>query len=233
MSQTEDTDTDLPPVEETTEHLQLPLPHHDNKLEFDVVRLRAALRLLDGVVHGMGLSIDTKAANDALQALEQATLQGLDQVAQQAGQNLTAAMQQVNQELAQLEQDISSKSVHLQAVADSTNADQAKTGETALRRLRQETANSSTNGQALRAGVEYTLSVDAAFSRPLPAAPSVGDRIELRDPSGNWRTGNFTLLRGNAAHTINGVADDVKFNTRAWRVRLEFAGSNNWTLTKG
>jgi len=226
-------DADLPPVEEGTEHLQLPLPHQDNKLEFDVVRLRAALRLLDDVVHDMGLSIDTKAANVALEALQQATQQGLDTVAQQAGQNLAEAVRQINQKLAQLEQDIGSKSVHLQAVAESTNADQAKTGETALRRLRQETANSATNGQALRAGVEYTLNVDAAFSRPLPAAPSVGDRIELRDPTGNWRTGNFTLLRGNAAHTINGVADDVKFNVRAWRVRLEFAGSNNWTLTRG
>ncbi|WGG48831.1 hypothetical protein [Rugamonas sp. DEMB1] len=38
-------------INQSTPHLQLPLPHPDNQLDDDVARLRAALTALDGAVY--------------------------------------------------------------------------------------------------------------------------------------------------------------------------------------
>jgi hypothetical protein len=40
-------------INQTTPHLQLPLPHPDNRLDDDVVRLRGALTALDGAIYAL------------------------------------------------------------------------------------------------------------------------------------------------------------------------------------
>ncbi|MGX5664185.1 hypothetical protein [Diaphorobacter nitroreducens] len=61
-------------IELNTPHLNLPLPHPDNDLEDDVLRLGAALEAVDTAVHGvqqqLGAKADAEATALELQALE-------------------------------------------------------------------------------------------------------------------------------------------------------------------
>lgn len=220
---------ETPPVFEDTPHLGMPLPHPANKLEVDIGRLRQALGMIDQMAENMGLAIDASASREALQALARATGDSIDQLQQSTGQ----ALAQMGQQIDQLADDIESKSVNLQAVAQASDAQQAREGVGKIKRLVQEAANSSTNGAPLVAGVEYTLLADAAYSRPLPADAQLGDSIRLRDPTGEWKLGRITIARSDPAYTINGRAGDVLINVNAWSIVLTYAGNKNWTLTRG
>lgn len=223
----DDTVQDLSPVFEDTPHLGLPLPHPANTLEVDNPRLREALGMIDQVAHDMGQAIEASASQEALQALAQSTGQTIDQLQQQTEEVLLQQALRIQQ----LAQDIADKSVDLEAVAEATNAQQARAGIVALGRLVQAPATSATNGVPLEPGMDYALFADAVYSRPLPQQPQIGDRIRLRDPSGDWKLGRFTLSRGNADHKINGRQEDVVFNARVWRVELEYTDQNCWVMS--
>lgn len=229
----DDIGTERPPVLEHTEHLQLPLPHSDNKLELDVDRLREALRLIDAASKSMGLLVDTKASKAALQALDQATAQGIDGAKQKAAQDLAAAVQQLQQQLTALSGQISGKKIDLQTVINSSTMAEFLWGVRRTAQLLQAHSNSASNGVPFEAAVEYSLYAAEVYSRPLPANPTLGDTIVLLDPWGLWSLGRFTLRRGNAAHVINGVYEDVLFNANARRVTLHYSWANYWTLSIG
>lgn len=50
------------PIDDTTETLGLPLPHHLNDGHDDVLRLRAGLELIDSAVQLLGLDMDSRDA---------------------------------------------------------------------------------------------------------------------------------------------------------------------------
>lgn len=229
----DDIGTELPPVPEHTEHLQLPLPHAQNKLELDVDRLREALRLIDAASKSMGLLVDTKASKAALQALDQATAQGIDSAKQKAAQDLATAVQQLQQQANTLNSKIDNKKIDLQTVINSSVMAEVGWGVRRLAQLMQAHSNSASNGVPFEVGVEYSLYAAEVYSRPLPANPTIGDTIVLLDPWSLWSLGRFTLRRGNAAHVINGVYEDVLFNANARRVTLHYSWANYWTLSIG
>lgn len=229
----DDAGTELQPVLEHTEHLQLPLPHSNNRLELDVDRLREALRLIDAGSKSMGLLVDTKASKEALQALDQATAQGIDSAKQKAAQDLATAVQQLQQQIATLSGQISGKKIDLQTVINASTMAEIAWGVRRLAQLMQVHSNAASNGVPFEVGVEYSLYAAEVYSRPLPANPAIGDTIVLLDPWGLWSLGRFTLRRGNAAHVINGVNEDVLFNANAWRVTLHYSWGNYWTLSIG
>lgn len=229
----DDIGTELPPVLEHTEHLQLPLPHAQNKLELDVDRLREALRLIDAASKSMGLLVDTKASKAALQALDQATAQGIDSAKQKAAQDLATAVQQLQQQANTLNSKIDNKKIDLQTVINSSVMAEVGWGVRRLAQLMQAHSNSASNGVPFEVGVEYSLYAAEVYSRPLPANPTIGDTIVLLDPWSLWSLGRFTLRRGNAAHVINGVYEDVLFNANARRVTLHYSWANYWTLSIG
>jgi hypothetical protein len=229
----DDIGTELPPVLEHTEHLQLPLPHAQNKLELDVDRLREALRLIDAASKSMGLLVDTKASKAALQALDQATAQGIVSAKQKAAQDLATAVQQLQQQANTLNSKIDNKKIDLQTVINSSVMAEVGWGVRRLAQLMQAHSNSASNGVPFEVGVEYSLYAAEVYSRPLPANPTIGDTIVLLDPWSLWSLGRFTLRRGNAAHVINGVYEDVLFNANARRVTLHYSWANYWTLSIG
>jgi hypothetical protein len=201
-----------------------PLPHPENRLEEDVLRLRSALNAIDGAVQYLDQALTSQAQTSALD---------LAAVQQTLTQSLSAGLQSTGQQITALQNAIATKAVDLQAVAKASNTAQAVAGDVALRRMRQGHSNSLTNDTPFEAGVEYSLYTDTAYSRPLPFAPAIGDAITLTDPWGFWKRGVFTLRRGNPAHLINGRAEDVVFNVEAWRVTLTYAWHNNWSLSIG
>ena len=93
------------------------------------------------------------------------------------------------------------------------------------------TSTSADNAAPLAPNTTYKLQATTAYSRPLPAAPADGAVIEFVNSNQQW-TGLFTLTRGNGAHTINGLADSLSFNTnRAKRVRAQFSAPSLWIVT--
>ena len=93
------------------------------------------------------------------------------------------------------------------------------------------TSTSADNGVPLAPNTTYKLQAATAYSRALPATPADGAVIEFINSNQQW-TGLFTLTRGNGAHTINGLADNLNFNTnRAKRVRAQFSAPSLWIVT--
>jgi len=225
------------PVDERSAELDLPLPHWLNDAHDDVMRLRSALGLIDAAHR---LLADSKADRTALQAFAQATADAMEASEQatahevaELGELLAMQTEQLAKQISDMGKALDAKRVDLQAVAGATTAAQALAGDVGLRRLRQAHSNEWTNNQPLEAGVEYSLYTSEPYSRTLPAEPSVGDTIVLIDAWGLWNRRLFTLRRGNAAHVINGRAEDVLFNTNAWRVTLTYVWGNCWTLSIG
>ena len=92
-------------------------------------------------------------------------------------------------------------------------------------------STSADNGVPLAPNTTYKLQAATAYSRALPATPADGAVIEFINSNQQW-TGLFTLTRGNGAHTINGLADNLNFNTnRARRVRAQFSAPTLWVVT--
>ena len=85
----------------------------------------------------------------------------------------------------------------------------------------------------LAAGTDYKLRAQAAYSRPLPVAPADGAEIVLINSHNEWGGSLFTLTRP-SGHTINGLTDDLIFNTNNARlVRARFTAPGNWVITAG
>lgn len=96
--------------------------------------------------------------------------------------------------------------------------------------LVQRTSTAADNGLALVAGSEYLLSVGSAYTRPLPAGVA-GNQIVLNS-AGGWGSSLFTLSRASVAHTINGVADNVLFDTAdVRRVIASCTAPGAWVLS--
>ncbi|QMV72621.1 hypothetical protein HS961_07085 [Comamonas piscis] len=96
--------------------------------------------------------------------------------------------------------------------------------------LVQRTSTAADNGVALVMGSEYALSAGSAYSRPLPAGVA-GNQIVFNS-AGGWGSSLFTLGRANAAHTINGVADNVLFDAvDARRVIASCTAPGAWVLS--
>lgn len=92
-------------------------------------------------------------------------------------------------------------------------------------------SDSSFDTQELAVSTEYALDTSAMYSRPLPAAPSIGDRIVLNNYENTWASGLFTLQRGNSAHKVNNYAEDILFNTNGVRrAELTYIRTNYWLL---
>ena len=92
------------------------------------------------------------------------------------------------------------------------------------------TSTHADNGVPLTAGTDYKLRAQSAYSRPLPAAPADGAEIVFINSHNEWG-GNFTLTRP-TGHTLNGVADNLLFNTNSARVvRAKFVEPSNWVVT--
>lgn len=214
-----------------------PLPHPDNRLEDDVLRLRQAVQLIDAASASMGLIVDTKASKATLEALDQATIRGIDGAKQAAAQELATAVQRLQQQLLQqattLDDKIDKKKLDLVSVINASTLQEISNGMNRIQQLLQAHSSSAYNGVPLVPGVEYSLYTAEVYSRPLPTYPIVGDTIVLLDPWGFWERGNFTLRRGNAAHVINNVYEDVVFNANVWRVTLHYSWGNYWTLSIG
>ncbi|ULR90110.1 MULTISPECIES: hypothetical protein [unclassified Comamonas] len=96
--------------------------------------------------------------------------------------------------------------------------------------LIQRVSTAADNGQPLLVGSEYALSAGSAYSRSLPVGVA-GNQIVLNS-TGGWAASLFTLGRANAAHTINGVADNVLFDSdSARRIIASCTAPGAWTLT--
>ncbi|MFG0642858.1 hypothetical protein [Delftia sp. WSY_22] len=233
----DDTGTELPPVLERTEYLQLPLPHSNNRLELDVDRLRESLRLIDAASRSVDQLMGTKANQDDLQALDLAMTQEMAAAAQQQQLLLQQLQQQLQQQMQQqantLNSKIDNKKIDLQTVLNSSTMAEFLWGVRRTAQLLQAHSNSASNGVPFDAAVEYSLYAAEVYSRPLPANPTLGDTIVLLDPWSLWSLGRFTLRRGNPAHVINGVYEDVLFNANARRVTLHYSWANYWTLSIG
>jgi len=71
-------------------------------------------------------------------------------------------------------------------------------------------------------------STSGIFTLTLPAAPLLGDRVRILDPSGMWAANNVTVSRN--GNTIGGSATDLVLNVNNGRVELVFDGSSNWLV---
>lgn len=92
-------------------------------------------------------------------------------------------------------------------------------------------SDSSFDTQKLAVNTEYVLDTSAAYSRPLPVSPTIGDRIVLNNFENTWSSGLFTLQRGNLSHKINNHAEDILFNTNSVRrAELTYIRTNYWLL---
>lgn len=95
--------------------------------------------------------------------------------------------------------------------------------------LVQRTSTAADNGLPLVVGSEYALSAGSAYNRPLPAGIA-GSQIVLNN-AGGWASSLFTLGRSSAGHTINGVADNVVFDTGlARRIICSCTAPGAWVL---
>lgn len=96
--------------------------------------------------------------------------------------------------------------------------------------LIQRVSTAADNGQPLLGGSEYALSAGSAYSRSLPVGVA-GNQIVLNS-TGGWAASLFTLSRANAAHTINGVADNVLFDSdSAHRIIASCTAPGAWVLS--
>lgn len=92
-------------------------------------------------------------------------------------------------------------------------------------------SDSSFDTQELAVNTEYVLDTSEMYSRPLPSAPEIGDRIVLYNFENTWDRGLFTLARGNPSHKINNFSDDILFNTNnVRRAELTYIRANYWLL---
>jgi hypothetical protein len=104
-------------------------------------------------------------------------------------------------------------------------------GFNALSVNRTSTSSVAQNGVALTAGNVYVVDASSVHSRSLPNSPQIGDTIEFQNGLGNW-TGNFTLTRANSGHYINGLLEDVVFDSNdTYSVKVTYASTNRWTLS--
>ncbi len=68
-----------------------------------------------------------------------------------------------------------------------------------------------------------------AFTITLPASPSVGNEIEICDPTGSWATYNVTVARNGS--NIESTASDLALNAASAHVRLIYIdGTIGWVI---
>ena len=106
---------------------------------------------------------------------------------------------------------------------------------TDLKVAQQQHLNGSVTPVSLEAGKEYSLFTpieNPIYEGILPSYPKVGDTIVFHNGWRTWHTGRFTLSRGNANHSINGLTESVTFNTNSVKkVTLTYVWGDTWQLS--
>ena len=98
-------------------------------------------------------------------------------------------------------------------------------------KLQQDHSDHLKNGLPFVANTEYSLYTVQPYSRPLPASPVIGNKVILYNLFNSWGNGLFTLTRGNSAHNINQVAEDILFDTNVFkRIELTYVWGNSWIM---
>ena len=68
----------------------------------------------------------------------------------------------------------------------------------------------------------------------LPASPNIGDEIVFHNGWSNWNTATCTIIRGNGAHTINGLAENMLVDSNAVRkMTFTYVWGNIWVVSAG
>ena len=87
---------------------------------------------------------------------------------------------------------------------------------------------------SVQSGGEYSLWGALTFTVTLPPSPNVGESIIFHNGWNNWNTGTVTIARGNATHTINGLAENVLVDSNATRkLTFTYIATNIWVVSAG
>lgn len=87
---------------------------------------------------------------------------------------------------------------------------------------------------SVQSGGEYSLWGALTFTVTLPPSPNVGESIIFHNGWNNWNTGTVTIARGNATHTINGLAENVLVDSNATRkLTFTYIATNVWVVSAG
>jgi hypothetical protein len=78
-------------------------------------------------------------------------------------------------------------------------------------------------------GRRYAVDTTAARTITLPAAPGVGDEVQIMDASGTAATNNITVLRN--GNKINGLTEDAIIDVDMDMASFVYSGSTvGWRL---
>ncbi len=87
---------------------------------------------------------------------------------------------------------------------------------------------------SVQSGGEYSLWGALTFTVTLPPSPNVGESIIFHNGWNNWNTGTVTIARGNATHTINGLAENMLVDSNAVsKMTFTYIATNIWVVSAG
>jgi len=72
-------------------------------------------------------------------------------------------------------------------------------------------------------GRRYAVDTTTARTITLPAAPGVGDEVQIMDATGTAATNNITILRN--GNKITGLTDDAIIDVNGGMIKLIYTGS--------
>ena len=188
----------MPITNDRTPALDLPLPHPDNDLQTDVVRLRDALLVLDTLVSGKASPADIQAAIGALVAAAPGTLDTLNELAAALGADPNFA---------------ATVAAQIATKANSSDMTTALAG-----KLNVWTYSTTAVSKALAAREHCSVTAPGQ-TITLPSVTQAGPVVAIS-------VGAFddTVVARNGA-TIGGISDDVTINLQNVTVHFEYDGT--------
>jgi hypothetical protein len=100
---------------------------------------------------------------------------------------------------------------------------------TMLLSYKQEVSVSVNSNITALSGRRYAVDTTAARTITLPAAPGVGDEVQIMDASGTAATNNITVLRN--GNKINGLTEDAIIDVNMDMASFVYSGSTvGWRL---
>jgi hypothetical protein len=88
----------------------------------------------------------------------------------------------------------------------------------------------TSNTNAVKSYKYFANTTSAGFSITLPAAPAIGDYVEIVDGAGTFATNNLTVLRNGS--NIMGQADDIALNVNYVGITFVYSNSTlGWRLS--
>jgi hypothetical protein len=100
---------------------------------------------------------------------------------------------------------------------------------TMLLSYKQEVSVAVNSNIAALSGRRYAVDTTAARTITLPAAPGVGDEVQIMDASGTAATNNITVLRN--GNKINGLTEDAIIDVDMDMASFVYSGSTvGWRL---